>query len=94
MKATENKNFLKLQKLCAAVNKRYSEGRNDDDQVSALFKFAPTIKDAFILITFDTYEAVNEVEKETLLNGTIEEIKEDEEAFYYKTSKGRLVIFK
>lgn len=88
------RNFLKLQKLCAAVNRRYSAGRNDDDQVNALFKFAPTVKDAFILITFNTYEAVNEGQKEILLNGNIEEIKENEEAFFYKTSKGRLIIFK
>lgn len=87
-------NFLKLQKLCAAVNQRYEAGRNDDDQVNALFKFAPTVKDAFILIYFETYKAVNETEKNILLNGTIKEKKENEKAFYYKTSKGRLIIFK
>jgi hypothetical protein len=52
-------NLNKLKNLCYKVNARYKLGLNDDDQVSAMFKFYKTIDDCIILIGYDTYEAIS-----------------------------------
>lgn len=55
-------NLKKLKNLCNKVNTRYKAGLNDDDAVSAMFKFYKTVNDCVILIGFDTYSAMSKSE--------------------------------
>lgn len=65
--ATENKELNKLQKLCETVNRRYSSGLNDDDQVGAMFRYEAKIKDkARVIIGYDKYKALSVTELKTL----------------------------
>lgn len=67
LKINHMKNLSKLQTLCDKVNKRYSSGQNDDDQVSAMFKFEKSVKDVRVIIGYDTYQAESVEELERFL---------------------------
>lgn len=54
---SSDKNLSKLSKLCEIVNKRYAKGLNDDDQVSAMYKFADSVTDVVVAIGWDKYYA-------------------------------------
>lgn len=92
--APRRSNCQKLQSLCDTVNKRYAKGQNDDDQVSAMFKFSRSIKDAFVLIGYDDYNAITEEQKDDYIKNSFISLSEDDEAVYYNTYKGKIVINK
>tara|TARA_R110002020_G_scaffold144907_1_gene318101 strand:- start:1725 stop:2039 length:315 start_codon:yes stop_codon:yes gene_type:complete len=77
---TQSKQLSKLQRLCETVNRRYSSGLNDDDQVGAMFRYEEKIKDeARVIIGYDKYKALSvsqlkelkkDAETQTHKNGT------------------------
>jgi hypothetical protein len=76
---SENKNLTKLQSLCDTVNRRYASGLNDDDQVNRMFTFEDKIKDARVIIGYDTYKAIS-IEN-------LNELKKEAEMLTYKNGK-------
>ncbi len=63
---TKKSNLEKLQSLCDTVNRRYSSGLNDDDQINRLFTFESKIDDAKVIIGFDKYRALSVIELKKL----------------------------
>ena len=89
-----NKNLSKLKNLCEAVNRRYLRGLNDDDQVQALFKFYKGAKGVYIIVGYDSYDAINEEQKEDYIKNNLISTQETENRIIYETSKGRILINK
>ena len=52
-------NLEKLEKLCEIVNTRYLSGKNDDDQVRAMFNFEKEHSDVRVIIGFNDYKAIS-----------------------------------
>ena len=76
--ATENKELSKLKRLCETVNRRYSSGLNDDDQVRRMFDYESKVKDkARVIIGYDTYKALSTAE--------LKELKKDAEILEHRS---------
>ena len=89
-----NKDLITLKNICELVNKRYSNGLNDDDQIHALFNFYKGAKGVYIIVGSDNYNAINEEQKEDYVKNHLISKQETENRIIYETSKGRILIKK